>query len=195
MVDDVYCIISHMIDTTFIYALLEPTTGAIRYLGKSVNPQERFYHHLAPVVPPKTHKECWISGLRKNNLRPLLEVLDEVPTLEAGFWEQEYIRVFRMIGVDLTNLSDGGEGQTGYTHTEETKRKISASSTGKIRSEATRALMSAASKLKDTSHLIGNTHMLGHKHSEETRKQMSLSHTGKPGPNRGMKFPNRKKAK
>lgn len=38
--------------------------------------------------------------------------------------ERELILFLRTEGVELTNLSDGGEGQTGYVHTEETKQKI-----------------------------------------------------------------------
>lgn len=175
--------------TTFIYALLEPSSKKIRYLGKSVNPKERFAHHLVPANPPRTHKECWISGLRSKGSRPILEILDEVPTSQAGFFEQEYIRVFRALGMDLTNLSDGGEGQTGYVHTEETKKKISNRLVGRKDSEETKKRKSLASSLRDNSHLFGNTHLLGHVHSEETRKQMSESHLGMPGPNLGRRLP------
>lgn len=194
MVDDVCCIIGHMINTTFIYALKDPRTGEIRYVGKADKPKSRLQHHIKGSTP-KTHKECWLFSLRQAGLRPALEVLDEIPTTQWKFWEREYIRIFRALGFRLTNLSDGGDGQEGYHHTEETKKKISEKNTGRKDSIETKKRKSEASKSRGNPHMIGNAYALGHKHSEETRKQMSLSHTGRPGPNIGRKFPNRKKAK
>lgn len=181
-----------MSETTFIYVLKDPRTEEIRYVGKADKPENRLQHHIKGSTP-RTHKECWLFSLRQSGLRPVLEVLDEVPTTQWKFWEREYIRVFRALGFRLTNLSDGGDGQEGYHHTEETKKKISDKNRGRKDSIETKKRKSAASKRRDKSHLIGNTHMLGHRHSDKTRKQMSLSHIGKPGPNLGRPSPNKGK--
>jgi hypothetical protein len=92
--------------TTFIYALCEPT-GEIRYLGISKNPKERFRCHLKD--PERNHRTNWISQLREQGQIPRLEILDEIPDSEWEFWEREYIRVFRAIGIHLTNGTAGGD--------------------------------------------------------------------------------------
>lgn len=42
--------------------------------------------------------------------------------------ERGLIKCFRRMGVKLTNLSDGGEGQSGYRHSKETKYKLAVTS-------------------------------------------------------------------
>jgi hypothetical protein len=51
----------------------------------------------------------------------------------------------------LRNLTDGGEGPSGYTHTEESRQKMSKSRTGKVLSEKTRRKLSDALKGKPVS--------------------------------------------
>jgi len=65
----------------------------------------------------------------------------------------------------LRNLTDGGEGNVGYKHSAETRRKISESQIGKIISKETRAKLSLAG--------IGNTL------STSIRKKISVSCQGR----------------
>jgi len=113
--------------STFIYALKDPETGKIRYIGKSNNPQKRFGGHYneARLGKEKNHKCDWIISLAKRGLKPELEILDEVPFPEWKFWETEYIRVFKIIGMKLVNLTIGGEGSAGRKCSEEQKKKQS----------------------------------------------------------------------
>ena len=100
-------------NTTFIYALSDPRNGEIRYLGKADKPLTRRQIHLQHAHKARTHKNAWILELRKHNLTPVLEVLDEVPCDCWQEFERSYISVFRAIGVRLTNGLDGGEGFSG----------------------------------------------------------------------------------
>ena len=61
----------------------------------------------------------------------------------------------------------GKPTRSGFHHSEETRRKISAGGKGRVVSDETRARMSAAGK--------GKQNMLGHKHSEETKQKMRVA--------------------
>jgi hypothetical protein len=45
--------------------------------------------------------------------------------------EQERIDQLKRLGVKLSNMTDGGEGPSGYRHTEETKQLLSITNKGK----------------------------------------------------------------
>lgn len=135
--------------TTFIYALKELKPGEffstdIRYIGKSDDPYKRFVHHFR--LKDKTRLGNWIRSLPARGTSMQLEILDEVPDSEWQFWEREYIKVFRAIGFDLTNLTAGGDGIVGYVHTPETRAKIGAIHRGKIMSAESRKKIAAAGK-------------------------------------------------
>jgi len=85
----------------------------------------------------------------------------------------------------LRNLTDGGEGITGYNHTEETKQKLSESckgyipwSKGKTVTEEIRHRISEYRKGKihtvETRRRMSESHM-GSIHTEETRRKISES--------------------
>ena len=83
---------------------------------------------------------------------------------------------------ELVNLTNGGEGTTGYIQSDETKSKIAEKAKGRICSEETRLKISRSSLgRKPTKECLelrsermkGNTYFLGKEHSEETKKKMS----------------------
>lgn len=92
------------------------------------------------------------------------EILKECDDKELDFWEKYYIKELNTRVPYGYNLTDGGDGTTGYTHSAETKRKISEGHKGLVHSQETRKKLSEANKGK---HL-----------SEETRKKMSETRKG-----------------
>lgn len=62
---------------------------------------------------------------------------------EAFDHEKFLIACFRDLRAPLCNLTDGGEGASGYVHTSEARAKIAASSKGRVASAETLAKMSA----------------------------------------------------
>ena len=114
-------------EKTFIYTLSDPLTLNIRYVGKSDNPEKRLKCHLSDNLN-RTHKERWLSSLKKLNLNPIMEILDIVDKKNWVFWEQYWIAQLKQWGFNLTNIGIGGEGGN---CTPETRKKISDSKKGK----------------------------------------------------------------
>jgi group I intron endonuclease len=73
------------------------------------------------------------------------------------------------------NLTDGGDGLTGYRHTEENKRRNGDAKRGTVFSDETKQ------KMKDA-HLGENNHFYGKSYSEETKQR--ISETKKANPTR-----------
>jgi len=99
-------------ETTFIYVLKDPTTNEIRYVGKSNNPKKRLYRHCDRNKDIGTHKRNWINKILDKNLKPILEIIKEVPKFDWQKQEKFYIEYYSSIGCDLVNWGDGGEGLT-----------------------------------------------------------------------------------
>lgn len=123
-----------MVDTTFIYFLKDPENPIKGYVGKSDNPTFRFGGHIRESRDKKpTYRKNWIKSLASRGLKPVLEIVDEVPKSEWQFWEIEYIKVFRALGFKLVNGTNGGDGGSpmlGRNHSEKTKAAIRAAHSG-----------------------------------------------------------------
>ena len=160
--------------TTKIYTLSEPDTNEVRYIGKSNNPKKRFYKHCV-FNSKNTHKNNWINKLLRENKKPVLEIIDEVPLEEWSFWETYWIVQFRAWGFNLTNSSDGGEGSVkgnktsfrkgqtawnkGVPVSNSTKEKLRQANLGKKQSEQTKNKKNdklKGRKVKDLSKIINN---------------------------------------
>lgn len=96
-------------ETVYIYELIDPLNNQTRYIGKSVDPETRFHQHLTKLYRI-THKINWIKSLLKENLKPILNIIDEVPNSEWEFWECYWIAQYRAWNINLTNSDKGGKG-------------------------------------------------------------------------------------
>lgn len=97
---------------TFIYILIDPRNDQVRYVGKANNTKQRLKNHCNPARYRCTHKFNWIKSLRKENLKPILIIIDEVLKSEWKFWERYWISQFLSWGFNLTNYTEGGDGLT-----------------------------------------------------------------------------------
>jgi len=101
---------------------------------------------------------------------------------EAIEHEKELIAQYRKEGLKLVNMTDGGEGHSGFTKSAETKAKLSASLKGRLVSQETREKIRA----KHLGKLVSEStkeklrlHNLGKIHSEETKQKISESSKGR----------------
>lgn len=94
--------------TSYIYALVDPRTGIIRYVGKTTNPSFRLEGHL------RDRRRCervkWLRELKHANLEPVMVIL-EVVHAPVRWQDREvfWIAMGRELGWDLTNVADGGD--------------------------------------------------------------------------------------
>jgi hypothetical protein len=106
----------------FLYELCDPITFEVRYVGKTNNLKKRYQSHLYSLNA-KTHKISWIKGLLAKNQKPIIRIIgmhkDSAKITEK---EIEIIKKYKEIGINLTNGTGGGDGQSHIT--EETKQKI-----------------------------------------------------------------------
>lgn len=111
-----------------IYALTDPHSKEIRYVGWSVDVRQRLYRHCQDAKNGgRTHRAAWLRSLLAAGSKPLCDILE---TGSGDGWveaERRWIKGLRELGCPLTNHADGGEGAPGYhkLHSAETREKIS----------------------------------------------------------------------
>lgn len=108
-----------------VYALTHPSTGEIRYVGKSERGMRRPREHANNKRLQHLPLYRWINKLRSQGLDYVIQVIEEYqdrPSLLAG--ERFHIARIRVENPGrLLNICDGGEGFTG-PHSKESKRKM-----------------------------------------------------------------------
>lgn len=133
----------------YIYALVDPRTQEIRYIGQSVNPEKRLRdgHLCKPYIDAKSYKNHWLKELIALGLRPTIAILETTDEEHYEEREQFWIAKMRSDGIPITNLTDGGDGTRGNVPSPETieKRRVK---------------------------------LLGHKVSEEGRRRIGESRRG-----------------
>jgi hypothetical protein len=109
---------------TFIYALKDPNTNKIRYVGKSNNPIKRLYDHIHSCHLTHTHKNNWLQSLLRENKKPTVEILEEVNSSEWQFYEKYWIHKLKNQGEKLTNIDEGGNGLEKHSFNTKEKMKL-----------------------------------------------------------------------
>jgi hypothetical protein len=181
-----------------IYGLIDPRDNELRYVGYTSDEKKRYKSHLSKSsLKENTHKNNWIKSLLALDLKPIMEVICDYETAEElPQREIQWIANMRILGNDLTNATDGGDGvMKGRKHSEETKKKISEAvlgeknhnygKKGKPMSEETKKKLLEAKLGKkhseETKQKISEANK-GKKHSEESKRKMSEAKLGKPNP-------------
>jgi len=174
---------------TFIYALREPDTGEIRYIGKANDLQERLRMHVEHAYIEKNHRACWVRSLLEKGKKPIIEIVDEVSFEDWAALEAAYIQFYLEEGCRLVNGTFGGEGFGILS--EEVRLKIKMALKGRKISDETRRKMSLAHRGKQLTSehrknlslaRLGNTNKKGKKHTEEFKERCSERCSGKGNP-------------
>lgn len=174
-----------MMLTFLIYALVDPRSGAVRYIGKSATGMRRPNLHRKPsvLVHDRTHKAHWIRALQKEGLTyevDVLEVVAERKLLDEA--ERYWIAEARKNDWPLTNHTDGGDGLSGAVFSSEHRANISAANKGRKLTAEQRARMLLAIRGRDSrtrSTVAACASNKGRKHSAEAKAKIGAAHRGK----------------
>jgi hypothetical protein len=144
-----------------IYKLIDPRNDKVRYVGWCKNVRQRYNEHLSEARRGFIgHKNNWIRSLLKEELKPIVEIIENILYKNKTEREQYWIKFY---GRDnLTNGTDGGEGALGWVPSIEQRQKMSDVLKGRPGT------------------------LLGVPMKEETKRKLSESKKGKPAWNKGM---------
>jgi len=148
--------------TASVYALIDPRSHQLRYIGKALDVRQRDRNHFKQCRFDNSPKDEWIRKLRASGLRPDLIVIEGCTPAESAAREKYWIARAHWRGIPLLNMKHGGQGRINTS--EETRARISASNKGKGHGPEWRAAHAAA--------------LRGRKASDETKAKMSRAHTG-----------------
>lgn len=138
-----------------VYLILNKVNGR-RYVGQTVQPLKvRFNEHARKKDnTPISNAICKYG--RENFYCGVIKTC--ASKAELDFWEKYFIAVLKSKKPYGYNLTDGGEGFSGYSHPPEVLAKISA---------------------KNSIALLGNKNTLGYHHTPEACAKMSADRKGK----------------
>lgn len=114
--------------SVFIYGLVDPRDGQLRYVGKTKNSlRSRLLAHISDVRRGRTYipRHKWLCDLLLAGESPEIVELDKVTSDEWQEAEQFWIGYLRFVGLSLLNGTIGGDGAVGHKMSEEVKKKLS----------------------------------------------------------------------
>lgn len=176
----------------YIYLRTNKINGK-KYVGQAVDIKQREYtwntisHHYAGKAIDAARAKYGIDNFD-------FEILKECDDKELNKWEMYYIKELNTKVPYGYNMTDGGDGTSGFSLSEEHKRKLSESHKGKKLSQETKNKMSISKKGNNNS-FYGKHHtkeskqkiseankgkeswMKGKRHTEESKKKMSEIHS------------------
>jgi len=149
----------------FTYAHYKPE-GGLFYIGKGKRKRAYAMDNRNPY---------WHNIVNKYG-RPTVKLLAGWDTEQEAFeHEKLLILCFKDMGYKLANITDGGEGTSGYKHTPEQKEKNRQAKLGKAPwNKGTKGIMIPWNK--------------GVPMSDEQKEKLSLAKIGKPSPRLGAKL-------
>lgn len=88
----------------YIYTLKSPLEDTVFYVGKTNNLDTRFYAHMTDIhTGGQSAKVRWIKELLKNNLWPIMDVIEVCDDTNYIEREKYWIRHFCLLNPDLKN--------------------------------------------------------------------------------------------
>lgn len=163
-----------------------------KYVGITNNFERRMYQHEHQEQKFK-HYPIYRAMNKYNHYTEIVfesELYEDVLNMEKII-----IKNFKDLGIELYNMTNGGEGILGYSHTDETKQKLRKINLGKNNPMYGKKV-SYETILKLRKALSGeNNPMWGKKRSKETREKISKSLSGENHPMYGKKHTEETKMK
>lgn len=139
----------------YVYIHRKEDTNDVFYVGKGSGERAK----------QTTSRSRWWTAV-KDKHGFTVEIIEKgLSEFDAFNLEIETIKFYRECGYNLVNLTNGGEGSSGYSPSAETRAKLSAAHKGRVFSDDWRGKLSVARK--------------GWVPSEDTREKLRLGSTGK----------------
>lgn len=154
----------------YVYLHLRRTDGKVFYVGKGTRRRAWSMNRKNPH---------WRRTVAKHGYDVILIHRDMTESCALSF-ERALIRAYS--SPELTNLTDGGEGASGYSHTLEGRAKMSAAWQTRVVSDETRLRLSAFQRGRKHSpeHVLKQAEaQKGKTYSEETKAKIGAAHRGK----------------
>ena len=128
-----------------------------------------------------------IKKIGAKNIR-IKFALKNVCEEDAFTYEELFIGIVgrRDLGTGpLCNLTGGGEGNSGHTHSKKTKQKISEALKGRLSWNKGKKMSKEYCRINSASHKGQIGHMKGKHHTEEAKRKVSIANKGRPAQNKG----------
>ena len=162
-----------------IYQYRDLKTDEIVYIGKDSHIENNVRHN-AHKNPSKYNHQPFNKILQNNPTRYQYEII------YAGNFDDNLLNTLEINSIaeekPKFNFTKGGDGITGYNHSNESKRKIGEASKGRKHSEESKRKLSEANKGEKNPNY-------GKQPTLETRKKLSKANKGKNHPNYGKHLP------
>lgn len=124
----------------YVYQLRLETSDKPFYIGKGRGYRSR--QHMSPSRrKADTHKNRVINKALRDGVKVLVEILHEDLSESDAFTKEVELIAFygrRINGGCLTNATDGGEGVSGYRHTNEARAAMAEAKRGRRLDQETR---------------------------------------------------------
>jgi group I intron endonuclease len=153
-----------------IYLLIDGTND-FEYVGQTIRSVKRRF---------KQHAKCKTSYIGRaiqdhGEDMFVIAILKECYSKEElDFWEKHFIKYRDTKAPNGYNLTDGGDGGSGYSPSEETRAKLSAASSGENNPFFGKHHTAESLAKMSESHL-GNTAWVGRNHRKESKVLMSVA--------------------
>ena len=161
-----------------IYLFWDNKYEQVIYAGRFTG-RQRIKDHFKSSKKHKQKINSYVQN-HPDRIEPVIFCeFDDISDNDLNQLEKETIKLFKLNKCKypdsfVFNFTDGGDGNSGYILSKETKKKISEAHTGKTLSEEHRKKISENQPDRSGK----NNPMWGKKHTSESRKQMSESHRG-----------------
>lgn len=114
--------------------------------------------------------QWWLNIKAKHGVKVVIHQYHDNED-DAFSQEKELIAHFRLLGFELCNLTDGGEGMSGRRPSEKTLAALRKANIGRVISPEAREKLRQAN--------LGNTYCVGKKTSEITKEKLRIANLGK----------------
>lgn len=106
------------------------------YIGITNNIKRRYEQHIKYCKNKRYYNARWINKVIDNNGQIDMKIIsDNLSENEAIYYEKLFIKIYKGIGIKLTNISEGGKGfsHKGVPHSEQHKKNLEKAQPHKIR--------------------------------------------------------------